>query len=63
MAPSNQNSGSELFIDRLYNENLIARKVFAFSLGGTDEKSSIEFGEYDVEKHSRPGSSISWNAL
>jgi hypothetical protein len=42
---------------------LITRKVFAFNLGGTDEKSSIVFGDYDVGKHSKAGSSISWNAL
>jgi hypothetical protein len=42
---------------------MIAKKVFAMSLGGTDEKSSIVFGEYDLTKHTKQGSKITWNML
>jgi hypothetical protein len=63
LAPSNQGTGAELFIERLYRENMIAKKVFAFNLGGTNEKSNVIFGDYDVGKYAKPGSQISWNTL
>jgi hypothetical protein len=30
--------------------------MFSFSLGGTNEKSSIQFGGYDLDKYAKSGS-------
>lgn len=48
LAPSSQNTTAELFIDRLVRHGLITERVFAFSLGGTDESSKVTFGGYDL---------------
>lgn len=63
LAPSSQNTHAELFIDRLYAQNVISNRLFAFSLGGTDEKSLVTFGGYDLQKHAKPGSIIQWHEL
>jgi hypothetical protein len=52
-----------MFIDRLFNEGIIVKRLFSFSLGGTNEKSKIVFGDYDLSKYAQPKSEISWNKL
>ena len=62
LAPSNQNTGSELFIDRLKREGIIKDRVFSFMLGGTDEESKAIFGGYDM-RFASENKTISWNSL
>ena len=50
-----------MFLDRLKRHNLIQDRVFAFSLGGTDEYSKVTFGGYDLA-HTKDGI-LQWNDL
>eukprot|EP00347_Sterkiella_histriomuscorum_P000579 403375303 len=62
LSPSNQFSGSDLFIDKLYQNNIISKKMFSLSLGGTDEKSKVIFGGYDL-RYAKDNQNITWNKL
>ena len=49
LAPTNPNSRSDLFIERLYKDGLIDKKIFSFSFGGDHEESKVILGGYDLK--------------
>ncbi len=62
LAPSSQGTGALMFVEKLYNEGVINRKMFSFSLGGTNEPSKIIFGGYDLQ-YAQDNQTITWNNL
>ena len=48
LAPNNQGTKADIFIDWLKREGIIEEKVFSFSFGSAGEKSQIIFGGYDL---------------
>jgi len=63
LAPSTQSTQSEIFIDRLLRDGMISKRVFSFSLGGTDEQSKVIFGGYDLGKHAKENATLAWTNL
>lgn len=42
---------------------MISKRVFSFSLGGTDEQSKVIFGGYDLGKHAKENATLAWTNL
>lgn len=64
LAPSDQGSGNNLFIEELYNAGIIGAKVFSMSLGQSalDQNSRVVLGGFRPEL-AKPGAPLSWNPL
>ena len=52
MAPSSQNDGADLMVQKLYDQGVISQNVFSFQVGTVDGTSHVTIGGYDVEEFS-----------
>jgi len=62
LAPSRQNTRSELFVEALHSQGVIHEKIFSMIFGKDNEESKIIFGGYNPA-YAKQGHFLTWNPL
>jgi len=64
LAPSNQRTDANLFIEELDQSQIIEKRIFSFAINSIDSgrESKIIFGGYDMS-YAKPNTSLTWNDL